>query len=30
MRPESERDAYDVYLVLKDGEAAVFNRYAAA
>lgn len=30
MGPEDERDAYDVFLVLKDGSTKVFTSYAAA
>jgi hypothetical protein len=30
MGPESERDAYDVFLFRKDGTSEIFNRYAAA
>jgi hypothetical protein len=30
MGPESERDAYDVMLILRDGGAAVFTSYPAA
>lgn len=30
MGPETERVAYDVMLILKDGSAQVFTRYAAA
>lgn len=30
MGPESEREAYDVFLVRKDGKADVFTRYDAA
>lgn len=28
--PESEREAFDVYLIRRDGTTNVFNRYAAA
>lgn len=30
MGPESERDAYDVLLILRDGSSTVFARYPAA
>ncbi len=30
MAPESERDAYDVILIRKDGSGELFNSYAAA
>ena len=30
MGPESEREAYDVMLILRDGSATVFTRYPAA
>lgn len=30
MGPESERDAYRVYLILKDGTSEIFAEYAAA
>nr|WP_254696041.1 DUF411 domain-containing protein [Palleronia sp. THAF1] len=30
MGPESQRDAYDVHLILPDGTTEVFNSYAAA
>ncbi len=30
MGPESERDAYEVFLIQRDGTTEVFNRYAAA
>lgn len=30
MGPETEREAYDVFLIRKDGSAEVFSRYAAA
>ena len=30
MGPESERDAYDVYLIARDGGSEVFTRYEAA
>lgn len=30
MGPESERDAYDVYLIARDGSSEVFTSYEAA
>ncbi len=30
MGPETERDAYDVFLIRRDGSTEVFTRYAAA
>jgi hypothetical protein len=30
MGPESERDAYEVFLIRRDGSTEVFNRYTAA
>jgi hypothetical protein len=30
MGPESERDAYDVYLIARDGSSEVFSSYEAA
>jgi hypothetical protein len=30
MGPESEREAYDVFLIQRDGSSEVFNRYSAA
>jgi len=30
MGPESEREAYDVFLIQRDGSVEVFNRYTAA
>ena len=30
MGPESERDAYDVFLIRRDGSTEVFSSYAAA